>query len=59
MGGLTQPTTTEEFCTYIYDRWNGEEGDSPLSQMGKNMDGGMVLAMSAWYAQETYIGGRP
>lgn len=59
MGGLTEPTTTEEFCTYIYDRWNGEEGDSPLAQMGKNMDGGMVLAMSAWYAQETYVGGRP
>ena len=31
----------------------------PLAQMGKNMENGMVLAMSAWYAQETYVGGKP
>merc|ERR1712217_742170 len=27
--------------------------------MGKNMENGMVLAMSAWYAKETYTNGRP
>ena len=27
--------------------------------MGKNMEKGMVLAMSAWYAKETYTNGRP
>ena len=27
--------------------------------MGKNMESGMVLAMSAWYAQETYTNGKP
>ena len=27
--------------------------------MGKNMANGMVLTMSAWYAQETYTNGKP
>ena len=48
MGGYINPTLTPDFCTDIYDRWNGNMGDVPLSQMGKNMEAGMVLAMSAW-----------
>ena len=27
--------------------------------MGMNMEAGMVLAMSTWYAEETYVGGAP
>ena len=49
MGGLPGPTLTKEFCGYIYDRWNGGVQDLALAQMGKNMESGMVLAMSAWY----------
>merc|ERR1712048_435300 len=48
---------SEEFCVDIYDRWDSE--GKPLSQMFKNMENGMVLAMSAWYAQETYVNGVP
>ena len=60
MGGFTGPAITKAYCTDIYDRWNGEGvSDAPLAQMGKNMESGMVLAMSAWYAQETYSGGKP
>lgn len=54
MGAFTNPAITGDFCTDIYDRWNGNAGYEPLTQMGKNMDNGMVLTMSAWYAQETY-----
>jgi hypothetical protein len=54
MSGFAQPAITSGYCTDIYDRWNGGSGEQPLLQMGKNMDQGMVLAMSAWYAQETY-----
>jgi len=59
MGGLTAPSLTKEFCGFIYDRWNGDAQYTPLAQMGKNMEAGMVLAMSAWYAQETYTDGKP
>ena len=40
-------------------RHAGLAGLAPLAQMGKNMENGMVLAMSAWYAQETYTNGKP
>ena len=53
MGAFTQPALREDFCTDIYDRWSsGTNG--PLKQMGENLKNGMVLTMSAWYAQETY-----
>ena len=54
MGAFKEPSITKNFCTDIYDRWNGGDGYSPLSQMGSNMDKGMVLTMSAWYAEEKY-----
>jgi hypothetical protein len=54
MGALVGPSLSQDYCTDIYDRWNGNAGDQPLAQMGKNMESGMVLAMSAWYAKETY-----
>merc|ERR1712137_1152491 len=54
----TSPALKEDFCADIYDRWN-TDGGKPLSQMFKNMENGMVLAMSAWYAQETYENGQP
>lgn len=54
MGPFTSPKIASSYCTDIYDRWNGNAGLAPLGQMGKNMDAGMVLAMSAWYAKETY-----
>ena len=41
----------------IYDRW--DPALHPLAQMAKNMEKGMVLAMSAWYDAETYSGGKP
>merc|ERR1712127_1022874 len=54
-----KPAIREDFCTDIYDRWNGDGGYKPLGQMFKHMEQGMVLAMSAWYAQETYVNGKP
>jgi len=54
MRGFDQPSITADYCTDIYDRWNGDKQYAPLAQMGKNMENGMVLAMSAWYAKETY-----
>ena len=57
MGGLVNPSITPEYCTSTYDRWNPTL--QPLAQMGKHMDQGMVLAMSAWYDQELYSGGKP
>eukprot|EP00664_Eupelagonemidae_sp_cell27_P000528 gene528-6335_t len=51
------PALTKDYCTDIYDRW--DQGGEPLAQMGSNMGNGMVLAMSAWYAQETYVNGKP
>lgn len=59
MGGLEDPSITSDYCGYIYDRWDGGEGDDPLGQMGKNMEGGMVLTMSVWYDEETYVDGKP
>jgi hypothetical protein len=56
---FNNPATTKDFCADIYDGWNGNRGLAPLAQMGANMDNGMVLAMSAWYAQETYVNGKP
>jgi len=53
------PAIREDFCTDIYDRWDGDGGYKPLAQMFKNSENGMVLAMSAWYAQETYVDGKP
>jgi len=58
-GAFENPAITKDFCPDIYDRWNGNKGYTPLAQMGKNMENGMVLAMSAWYAKETYTGGKP
>jgi cellulose 1,4-beta-cellobiosidase len=58
-GAFEKPSITEDYCVDIYDRWNGNAALHPLAQMGKNMENGMVLAMSAWYAQETYVGGKP
>ena len=54
MGGDVHPTLTSQFCSDIYDRWNGNAKYEPLSQMGSNMENGMVLSMSAWYSKETY-----
>jgi len=51
-GPYENPSITADYCTDIYDRWSF--GGGPLAQMSSNMDKGMVLAMSAWYAQETY-----
>jgi hypothetical protein len=59
MGGFVKPSISKGFCTEIYDRWNGEAAYAPLEQMGKNMENGMVLAMSAWYAEESYVNGKP
>merc|ERR1719419_194823 len=58
-GAYYNPKIAKDFCVDIYDRWTGGSLSSPLAQMGKNMDNGMVLAMSAWYAQETYYNGKP
>jgi len=58
-GPFVQPSITKDYCPDIYDRWNGGVHYAPLAQMGKNMENGMVLAMSAWYAQETYVNGKP
>ena len=58
MQGFVKPALTEGYCTDIYDRW--DPALHPLKQMSKNMDGGMVLAMSAWYDAEVYdSAGRP
>eukprot|EP01084_Bolivina_argentea_P011244 21012_1 len=51
-GPFRNPSITAKYCTDIYDRWSS--GGGPLSQMSSNMDHGMVLTMSAWYAKETY-----
>jgi len=58
------PALREDYCADIYDRWNGNGNaekafDKPLAQMFKNMENGMVLAMSAWYAEESYVDGKP
>jgi hypothetical protein len=58
-GAFESPKIQEDFCADIYDRWDGGAGYKPLEQMFKNMENGMVLAMSAWYAQETYVNGKP
>jgi len=52
-GADENPSLTEQYCKDTYDRW-GSGQYSPLAQMGKNMENGMVLAMSAWYAKESY-----
>lgn len=57
--GLESPALREDFCADIYDRWDGNAANKPLAQMFKNMESGMVLAMSAWYAPETYVNGKP
>ncbi len=60
MRPFAEPAIRADFCTEIYDQWDGQGAKlAPLAQMGKNMQSGMVLAMSAWYAQETYVGGKP
>jgi len=58
-GPFRSPSITKDYCADIYDRWDGNVGDAPLAQMGKNMENGMVLAMSAWYDAETYVNGVP
>ena len=57
MLGYAKPAITASYCDNIYDRWNPSL--SPLGQMARNMDSGMVLAMSAWYDRETYSNGKP
>jgi hypothetical protein len=59
MGAFSEPQITDHFCSDIYDRWDGNAKNTPLTQMGKNMENGMVLAMSAWYAKESYTNGKP
>ena len=59
LGGLVNPSLSKEFCTDTYDRWNGDKDYEPFAQIGNNMDSGMVLAMSIWYQQETYVDGKP
>ena len=56
MGGFAEPSITADFCQDIYDRWSGGTANAPLAQMGKNMENGMVLAMSAWYAASRTMG---
>lgn len=56
-GAFKNPSITKDYCGEIYDRWS--EGGDPLTQMGANMEKGMVLAMSAWYSAETYENGMP
>jgi hypothetical protein len=58
-GPFESPAIVEDFCADTYDRWDGDGSSTPLAQMFKNMENGMVLAMSAWYAQETYVDGAP
>jgi hypothetical protein len=58
-GPFAKPAITKDYCTDIYDRWDGAASYAPLGQMGKNMENGMVLAMSAWYAKESYVDGKP
>jgi hypothetical protein len=53
-----KPSITKGYCGDIYDRWDGNAALSPLAQMGANMEKGMVLAMSTWYAKETYTNGK-
>jgi len=52
MRPMDPASITADYCTDIYDRW--APGGGPLTQMGTNMNNGMVLAMSAWYDQEVY-----
>lgn len=58
-GAFESPAIREDFCVDIYDRWTGGSATKPLAQMFNNMENGMVLAMSAWYDQETYVNGQP
>jgi len=51
------PKITDEYCGLTYDKWTGDSGLGPASQMLKNSRNGMVLSMSAWYDQETYPSG--
>jgi hypothetical protein len=57
-GPFESPLIQEDYCADIYDRWHSGS-TKPLEQMLNNMENGMVLAMSAWYAQETYVDGLP
>lgn len=57
-GAFERPAITEDYCADTYDRWDGKS-NTPLAQMYNNMENGMVLAMSAWYSQETYVNGLP
>ena len=36
-GPLENPSITSDFCTDIYDSWDGEASLQSLAQMGKNM----------------------
>lgn len=50
---------TADYCGSTGDSWDGGGEYVPLAQMMKNMQNGMVLAMSAWYDEETYVDGQP
>jgi len=50
---FNSPQITEDYCNYTYDKWTGDGSMRPVSQMIKNSQNGMVLAMSAWYDAET------
>lgn len=53
------PKITDEYCGLTYDKWTGNKGLNPASQMLKNGRNGMVLSMSAWYDRESYSNGQP
>lgn len=59
------PAIRDDYCSDIYDRWGDPDlhprliTRKPLDQMFKNMENGMVLAMSAWYSEEDYVNGLP
>lgn len=56
---LEKPVLKADYCDNIGDTWDGGAKYAPLAQMLKNMENGMVLAMSAWYDPETYVDGQP
>lgn len=54
MALFSNPKITDEYCGLTYDDWDGA-----ASKMLSNSRNGMVLSMSAWYDQETYVNGAP
>jgi cellulose 1,4-beta-cellobiosidase len=50
---LKEPALEADYCDATYDRWSGGAEYEPMAQMLKNLENGMVLAMSVWYDKET------